>query len=232
MKNATITLVTFLLVVSFGAPLALAKEDKEGHGKPSFLETTSEENERESKEERYQEDKKLKVKLREEAFDIDGVISSLSETSFVIGEDTIFIDPSQVASFRQKGVLEVGQRVKVRGVESEGVLYAKDINVIGTGQGKLQVWFRNLLPGGDTPEPTTSPEPTTTPDPTDMPEPTISPDPSATPSATLDPTATPSATPESSPLPEEGIENGWISIKVSGLVSDVKDFLAQILSYL
>ncbi|MCL4353181.1 DUF5666 domain-containing protein [Patescibacteria group bacterium] len=71
---------------------------------------------------------------------IRGTISALSGNSFVVGgKTTIVIDPSKVAEFSQKGNLAVGSRVKVSFVSQNGVNYAKEINVIGTGQGRFQI---------------------------------------------------------------------------------------------
>lgn len=71
-------------------------------------------------------------------FEIDGIISSISGNSFVLSGQTILIDPSQVREFEQKGVLAVGQRVKVEGIVKNGMNFAQEINVIGTGQGRFQ----------------------------------------------------------------------------------------------
>lgn len=82
-----------------------------------------------------------RVRIKGEEFRIDGAVSAMSvaENSFVIANRTIFIDPTKVERFRQKGVLSVGARVKVEGVVIDGKSFAEDINVIGTGQGRFQI---------------------------------------------------------------------------------------------
>lgn len=71
-------------------------------------------------------------------FEIMGEISAIAGNNFVVSNHTIFIDPSQVKEFEQKGILEVGKRVKVEGIVKNGVNFAEEINVIGTGQGKFK----------------------------------------------------------------------------------------------
>lgn len=71
-------------------------------------------------------------------FEITGNIDAVSESNFVVSGQTIFIDPTHVNEFRQKGLISVGERVKVKGVLINGVKFAKDINVIGTGQGRFK----------------------------------------------------------------------------------------------
>lgn len=71
-------------------------------------------------------------------FEIMGDISAIAGNNFVVSGQTIFIDPSQVKEFEQKGILQVGERVKVEGIVKNGVKFAEDINVVGTGQGRFK----------------------------------------------------------------------------------------------
>lgn len=79
-----------------------------------------------------------KMKIHDQSFEITGKISAVAGNNFVVLDQTIFIDPSQVGKFKQKGILGVGQVVKVKGVIISNVKYAQDINVIGTGGGRFQ----------------------------------------------------------------------------------------------
>lgn len=99
------------------------------------------EDKKEEKEEKQRDEEK------ESEFRIDGVVTALnvSENSFVIGGKTIFINTTKVPKFHQLGILSVGARVKVRGIIIDNTLYAEDINVVGTGQGRFQIKEENSL---------------------------------------------------------------------------------------
>ncbi|MGI5827797.1 MAG: DUF5666 domain-containing protein [Patescibacteria group bacterium] len=145
MKNLTITFLTFLFVVILGTQIALAKEGSGGKDKKPDLKakiTTQLEHVSQF----------LKAKVNNETFDIQGEIESASETSFIVGGQTIIVDPTMVAKFTQKGILEEGQRVKVRGIITEDGYLAQDINVIGTGQGRYQFKFENGVVVTPTPD--------------------------------------------------------------------------------
>lgn len=71
-------------------------------------------------------------------FDIQGEITAVAGNNFVVSGQTIFIDPSQVKEFEQKGILAVGRRVKVEGIIKNNIKFAQEINVIGTGQGRFK----------------------------------------------------------------------------------------------
>ena len=70
---------------------------------------------------------------------IRGTISSIGINSFVIGEHTIYIDPVKTGSFRQLGTIETGAHAEVKARRVEDVLYAEQIVIVGTGQGKTQI---------------------------------------------------------------------------------------------
>lgn len=74
----------------------------------------------------------------DQEFEIMGEITAVVGNNFVVAGQTIFIDPAQVSEFEQKGILVEGERVKVEGVLKNGVKFAEEINVIGTGQGRFQ----------------------------------------------------------------------------------------------
>ncbi len=75
---------------------------------------------------------------QDQKFELDGEITSIIGNNFVVSGQAIFIDTSEVDDFRQKGILSLGQRVKVKGIIKNGVKFAQNINVIGTGQGRFQ----------------------------------------------------------------------------------------------
>lgn len=71
-------------------------------------------------------------------FEITGTVTAVVGNNFVLSGQTIFIDPSRVSKFTQKGILVVGAKVKVKGVLINGVKFAENINVVGTGQGRFK----------------------------------------------------------------------------------------------
>lgn len=120
-----------------------------------------------------------RVEVKNDKFEIRGEISSTSDTSFVVLSQTINIDPAQVFEFKQKGILKVGEKVKVEGIIKDGKKFAEEINIIGTGQGRFKFNYHNLTP-------TVIPAATPTPAPTSTSSPTSSP----TPAITVTPTPT------------------------------------------
>lgn len=78
------------------------------------------------------------VKIKGDEFKIQGQITAISGNTFVVAGQTIVIDPSKVSKFREKGILTVGNTVKVEGVIVSGTKFAQDLNMIGTGQGRFQ----------------------------------------------------------------------------------------------
>ena len=70
---------------------------------------------------------------------IRGTISSIGINAFVIDEHTIYIDPVKTGSFRQLGTIETGAHAEVKARRVEDVLYAEQIVIVGTGQGKTQI---------------------------------------------------------------------------------------------
>lgn len=108
---------------------------------------------------------KLKLEVDDGEFDVRGQITSVSGNSFVIGGQTIEIDPSKVDKFKQKGILAEGNMAKVEGIIIGGDKFAEKISLIGTGQGRFKFEISGL---------------------TFIASPTPSIDPSATPSASPD----------------------------------------------
>jgi len=114
-------------------------------------------------------DAKLEVNGQE--FEVRGEISAVSGNTFVVLGQTITVDPSKVSKFKQKGILEVGKRVKAEGVIQNGTKFASEINVIGTGQGRFKFEVRGnnitlnptaiITPTGVAPSGTITPTPTT-----------------------------------------------------------------------
>ena len=147
-----------------------------------------------------------------QSFQIRGEISLISGNSFTILDQTIVVDPSAVSEFKQKGILKVGNTVKVEGKIVNGTKYAEEIMVIGTGQGRFKFEIKGFtLPAQSSPSPSPSPNPSPSPisDISESPSPSPSPSPSATPSA-----------------------NVSVKIKASGPVDQVIEFISQILSFL
>lgn len=84
-----------------------------------------------------------KVEIKSNSFEITGTITAISANTFTVAGQTITIDPSKVNEFEQKGILSIGNRVKVEGAVISGTNFAREITVLGTGQGKLKVEVKN-----------------------------------------------------------------------------------------
>ena len=151
-------------------------------------------------------------------FKIRGRVESVSPGSFVVNGQTIYIDVTQVNKFTQKGILDVGDWVKVKGIVKDNKNYAEDINIIGEGQGRFMLKIKGLFPSLSP-----SPSPTPSPSPSASPEVSPTPSPEASPSPT--PSESPSPTPTSSP-------NVLASVKAVGPIELVTQFLQQVLAYL
>ncbi len=101
----------------------------------------------------------------ENEFKVSGEISAVADDSsnFTVNEQIIYVDPAKVGEFKQKGILAVGQNVKVEGVIIDSKMYAEDINVIGTGQGRFKIEIENGESSSPSPLPSGSPTATATP---------------------------------------------------------------------
>ncbi len=84
-----------------------------------------------------------KIEIKDNKFETTGVISSISGNSFVVGDQTITIDISQVKKFEQKGILTVGKTVKVEGVIVNGTKFAKEIKVFEIGGQEVKIEIKN-----------------------------------------------------------------------------------------
>lgn len=149
---------------------------------------------------------KLKLEQSDDEFEIRGEISSVSTNSFVIAGQTVNIDPSKVEKFKLKGILEAGNSAKVEGVVVDDVKYAKEIKLIGTGQGRFKFEI-NGVTFSSSPSPSVS----------------------ATPSASPDVSPSPDTSPSPSPTPEVSAS---VKIKAVGPVDKVISFLQQVLGFL
>lgn len=138
----------------------------------------------------------------ENEFEIKGIIESTAEGSFVVNGKTIYIDVTQVAEIKQKGLLEVGAKVKVEGEIKDGKYYAEEIKIIGEGQGRFKFEVEGVSI-------------------------TLSP----TPTQTLSGTPTPTPTGNPTPITQID-EETRVSVKASGPISMVTSFLEQVLAYL
>jgi len=76
-------------------------------------------------------------------FEIRGEITVIAGNNFMVSGQTIFIDPNQVKEFEQKGILQVGKRVRVEGIVKNGINFAKEIVVLGTGAGRFKFETEN-----------------------------------------------------------------------------------------
>lgn len=89
----------------------------------------------------------LKVEIKGNEFEIIGRIDAISANMITVAGQSITIDPTRVREFEQKGVLKVGQLVKVEGIIQNNVKLAREIKVLGVAQPS----------GSPTPSPTSSP---------------------------------------------------------------------------
>ncbi|MCR4305995.1 MAG: hypothetical protein NUV73_02850 [Candidatus Daviesbacteria bacterium] len=70
-----------------------------------------------------------KVEIQGNRFEITGRISDISGDNFTIAGNTIFIDPSLVREFEQKGALRVDEGAKVEGIIVGNKKFAEEIKV-------------------------------------------------------------------------------------------------------
>lgn len=184
--------------------LTFAHENKNGNGNNRSRFELKVENEQD-------DENHTRFEIGTQEFKISGEISSISANTFVILGQTITIDPSQVSQFKQKGILKVGNVAKVEGVIVGSTKFAKEIKVIGTGQGRFKFEIEGLSLPSSNPSPT----------------PSVSPQPSASPEATS------SASPPPSPSPE-ATQSADVSVKIKaqGPIDQVVAFLEQVLSIL
>src|SRR3990167_6972473 len=202
-----ILILLFAAFALFSPAVVLAHKDKDDNSSKFQLKI-------ESHDQDDDEDDNGNLEVGGSGFEIRGEISSISGNSFTILGQTIVVDPSQISEFKQKGILKVGSMAKVEGKIVNGTKYAKEIKVIGTGQGRFKFEIEGVtFPAGSSPSP--SPSPIPSPSPTSN----IDASPSPSPSPSSEPTATPSA-------------NVAVKIKASGPVDQVIEFLNQILSFL
>ena len=144
MKKIALVLITLMLFVVVPVAYAHDKDkDKERGGVHFELKT---ENHEESDEDENNE------------FKISGQVESISDGSFVVSGQTIYIDFTQVGKFKQKGIIDVGDFVKVKGIVKDEKNYAEDINVIGEGQGRFMLKIKGLFTSLS-PSPSPSPSP-------------------------------------------------------------------------
>ncbi len=184
--------------------LTFAHENKNGNGNNRSRFELKVENEQD-------DENHTRFEIGTQEFKISGEISSISANTFVILGQTITIDPSQISQFEQKGILKVGNVAKVEGVIVGSTKFAKEIKVIGTGQGRFKFEIEGLSLPSSNPSPT----------------PSVSPQPSASPEATS------SASPPPSPSPE-ATQSADVSVKIKaqGPIDQVVAFLEQVLSIL
>lgn len=86
---------------------------------------------REVEDENEDEDDEERVEVKGNEFEIRGKITSVSENSFTVLDNTVFVDPALVSDFKQRGILNVGEDVRVKGVIVDNKKFAREIRVLG-----------------------------------------------------------------------------------------------------
>ena len=169
-KKLMIPLMIFIIMAS--SIVSASAHDKENRGGNDGNQRFELKIRNEVKDEREIENEiENKLEVNGQEFEIRGEISAVSGNTFVVLGQTITVDPSKVSKFKQKGILEVGKRVKAEGVIQNGTKFASEINVIGTGQGRFKFEVRGnnitlnptaiITPTGVAPSGTITPTPTT-----------------------------------------------------------------------
>lgn len=85
-----------------------------------------------------------KFEARDNEFEVRGEITQISNNNFTVLGQTIVVDPSQVMEFRQKGILQVGQRVKVEGVIVNNTKFATEIRIDNEEEEGVRVEVRSV----------------------------------------------------------------------------------------
>ncbi|OGM58084.1 hypothetical protein A3E46_00520 [Candidatus Woesebacteria bacterium RIFCSPHIGHO2_12_FULL_46_16] len=214
MKKIALALTTLMLLFSVSAVYAHDKDKDRGEERNEVRFELRTENHEDGEDE--DEDNEFKIR---------GQVESIADGSFVVNGQTIYIDVTQVKKFKQKGILDVGDWVKVKGIVKDDKNYAEDINVIGEGQGQFMLKIKGLF--GFLPTPSASPSPTPSSSASPTPEASASPTPES--SASPTPSGSASPTPSVSPSPTT---TARVSVKAQGPIDLVTSFLQQVLAYL
>lgn len=176
MNTKTKIFVIIAILVFSGAPIALAHEGNKikssDNSKVNVKIESKTEDEDDDKNEVKTEIKvransnSFKFETEGDKFEARGEITSVTGNAFVILEQTITIDPSKVNEFKQKGIIEKGKIVKVEGEVKDGKKFAREIMILGTGQGRFKIKINgqevSLTPTA-TPSTTITPSVTITP---------------------------------------------------------------------
>lgn len=136
MKAKILTLLPILLLTILTPVGAVSARDggnnrSGGHGDENRVRV---ENRVENEDE--EENEVENAEIAGQQFEIRGEITAVSGNSFTVSGQTIMVDPSRVANFEQKGVLAVGQMVKVEGIIRGGTRFAREIKVMEPGVGQ------------------------------------------------------------------------------------------------
>lgn len=78
-----------------------------------------------------QEEAEQRIRIRNQEFEIRGFVSSVLGNTFVVSGQTVVVDTSQATRFRQRGILQPGNFVRVKGVVVNSQNIAREIRVIG-----------------------------------------------------------------------------------------------------
>ncbi|OGD97477.1 hypothetical protein A3H87_04845 [Candidatus Curtissbacteria bacterium RIFCSPLOWO2_02_FULL_42_37] len=162
MKKATILIPALVLLLLASAVYAHGDNSGPGRGNEARFELRVDDD----------DDQAQKFEIEGQRFEIAGIVSSFSGNTIVVLGQTIMIDPSMVFEFEQKGIINVGDFVKVEGIINDGRKFAREIKVLGEGQGrfKFEVQGVNIQ---------------ASPSPSASPTPGVSPFPSASPTANV-----------------------------------------------
>src|SRR3989344_1587447 len=106
MKKATILIPALVLLLLASAVYAHGDNSGPGRGNEARFELIVDDD----------DDQAQKFEIEGQRFEIAGIVSSFSGNTIVVLGQTIMIDPSMVFEFEQKGIINVGDFVKVEGL--------------------------------------------------------------------------------------------------------------------
>lgn len=98
------------------------------------------------------------VKINNINFEIKGTVTSVTDNSFDLSNQTIFMDSSRISGLKGSGVLSVGNEVNAKGTVKNGKLYADEVS--GSAAGNQSVNPSPTATPSSTPEnsPSSSPD--------------------------------------------------------------------------
>lgn len=137
-------ILPLIIMIMISAPLeAFAHEGNSGKKDRARLELKIENKVEDENEEGIENEAENKLEVNDQRFEIRGEISSISGNTFVVLGQTITVDSTRVNEFEQKGILQVGKTVAVEGIIENNTKFAREIKVLGIGQGRFRVEINN-----------------------------------------------------------------------------------------